>query len=37
MEKSTQNFRNNKISKEGSQCICLSLTLLNSVYMKHKD
>ena len=25
------NFHNNKIPKEGSQCICLSVTLIDSV------
>ena len=31
------NFHNNKISKEGSQCICLSVILINSVYREDKD
>ena len=31
------NFQNNKISKEGSQCICLSLVLIDSVYRKDKN
>ena len=31
------NFHNNKIPKEGSQCICLSVILIDSVYRKHKD
>ena len=26
------NFHNNKISKEGSQCICLSVILIDSVF-----
>ena len=26
------NFHNNKIPKEGSQCICLSVTLIDSVW-----
>ena len=32
MEKSTQNFHNNEIIKEGSQFICLSVILIDSVY-----
>ena len=28
------NFHNNKIPKEGSQCICLSVILIDSVYKK---
>ena len=38
LEKSTQigkintNFHNNKISKEGTQCICLSVILIDSVF-----
>ena len=28
------NFDNNKIPKEGSQCICLSVILIDSVYKK---
>ena len=28
------NFHNNKIPKKGSQCICLSIILLDSVYRK---
>ena len=28
------NFHNNKITKEGSQCICLSVILIDSVYEK---
>ena len=31
------NFHNNKIPKEGSQCICLSVTLTDSVYKKDKN
>ena len=31
------NFQNNKIPKEGSQCICLSLVLIDSVYRKDKN
>ena len=31
------NFYNNKIPKEGSQCICLSVILIDSVYRKYKD
>ena len=30
-------FHNNKISKEGSQCICLSVILIDSVYKKNKN
>ena len=30
-------FHNNKLPKEGSQCICLSLLLIDSVYRKNKD
>ena len=30
------NFHNNKIPKEGSQCICLSVMLIDSVYRKDK-
>ena len=29
LKKKNTNFYNNKISKEGSQCICLSLVLIN--------
>ena len=36
-EKINTNFQNNKISKEGSQCICLSLVLIDSVYRKDKN
>ena len=32
MEKSTQIFTINKIPKEDSQCICLSVILINSVF-----
>ena len=31
------NFDNNKIPKEGSQCICLSVILIDSVYKKDKN
>ena len=31
------NFYNDKIPKEGSQCICLSVILIDSVYRKYKD
>ena len=34
MEKINTNFHNNKISKEGSQRICLSVILIDSVYRK---
>ena len=30
-------FHNNKLLKEGSQCICLSILLIDSVYRKNKD
>ena len=30
------NFRNNTIKKEGSQCVCLSVKLIDSVYRKDK-
>ena len=30
------NFHNNKLPKEGSQCICLSVMLVDSVYRKDK-
>ena len=30
--KNQQNFHNNKISKEGTQCICLSVILIDSVF-----
>ena len=36
MEKSTQNFHNNKITKEGSQFICLSVILTDSVFRTGK-
>ena len=32
MEKINTNFHNNKIPKEGSQCICLSVVLIDSVF-----
>ena len=31
------NFHINKIPKEGSQCICLSVILINSIFRKDKD
>ena len=31
------NFHNNKISSEGSKCICLSVILIDSVYTKDKN
>ena len=31
------NFHNNKIPKEGSQCICLSVILINSVFRTSKN
>ena len=31
------NFHNNKIPKEGSQCICPSVILIDSVYKKDKN
>ena len=31
------NFHNNKIPKKGSQCNCLSVILIDSVYRKDKD
>ena len=34
MEKLTQTFNNNEIRKEGSQCICLSVILIDSVYRR---
>ena len=33
-EKINTNFHNNKIPKEGSQCICLSAIMIGSVYRK---
>ena len=33
----TNNFHNNKISEEGSQCICLSVLLIDLVCRKDKD
>ena len=35
-EKTNKKFHNKKISKEDSQCICLSLILIDSVYRKDK-
>ena len=32
MEKININSHNNKIPKEGSQCICLSVNVINSVF-----
>ena len=37
MEKSTQNFHNNKIPKEGSQFICLSVILIDSEFKTGKN
>ena len=37
MEKSTQILTIMIYQEEGSQCICLSLTLVDSVYRKDKD
>ena len=31
------NFHNNKIPKEGSQCICLSVILIDSIFKKDKN
>ena len=31
------NFHINKIPKEGSHCICLSVILINSIFRKDKD
>ena len=31
------NFHNNKIPKEGSQCICLSVTFIDSIYRTGKN
>ena len=36
-EKMNTNFHNDKIPKEGSQCISQSVTLIDSVYRKDKD
>ena len=36
-EKTNTNFHNNKISKEGSQCICLSVILIDSVLKTGKN
>ena len=35
--KISTNFHNNKITKEGSQCICLSVILIDSVYRTGKN
>ena len=32
--KTNTNFHNNKIPKESSQCICLLVSLINSVFRK---
>ena len=37
MKRSTQNFHNNQISKEGSQFICLSVILIDSVFTTGKN
>ena len=34
MEKLTQTSSNNEIRKEGSQCICLLVILIDSVYRR---
>ena len=36
-EKINKNFYNKKIPKEGSQCICLSVTWIDSVYRRDKN
>ena len=36
-EKVNTNFYNNKIPTKGSQCICLSVILIDSVYRKGKE
>ena len=36
-EKINTNFYNNKIPKEGCQCICLSVILINSVFRTGKN
>ena len=35
--KNSMNFHNNKITKEGFQCICLSVISTDSVYRKDKS
>ena len=35
--KMNTNFHNNKIPKECSKCICLSVILIDSVYTKDKN
>ena len=35
--KISTNFHNNKIPKEGSQCVCLSVILIDSVYKTDKN
>ena len=35
--KNSMNFHNNKITKEGFQCICLSVISNDSVYRKDKS
>ena len=37
MEKSKTNFYNNKIPKEGPECICLSVILIDSVFRTGKN
>ena len=37
MEKSKINFYNNKIPKEGPECICLSVILIDSVFRTGKN
>ena len=37
MEKINTNFHNNKIPKEASQFICLSVTLIDSVFRTDKN
>ena len=37
MSKSTQIFHNNKMPKEGSQCIFSSVILIDSVYKKDRN
>ena len=34
--KITTNFHNNRMMKEGSHCICLSVSLINSIFKKGK-
>ena len=35
--KNQQNFHSDKIPKEGSQCICLSVVLIDSIYKIRKN